>query len=217
MCLREVEPYPQSTPSVGELVVGLKGPRVLAPLKGPAHRRELRWPSQGWHEPRGAPKVLTPRDGAACQASRSLSLAGVPPARPPSWNPVGPVPAPGLGPGRGDPRPACASASWGGRSRPLPASEVGPPQRTPSPRPPPTSSHCVRPPSSVAAARGARLQERHPSANAPGGGAGRAGRRGRHCPAVLVYSTVPMSDHLNLNLFKIRILYKNAVFKLFVI
>lgn len=102
MCLREVEPYPQSTPSVGELVVGLKGPRVLAPLKGPAHRRELRWPSQGWHEPRGAPKVLTPRDGAACQASRSLSLAGVPPARPPGLlEPRGPRPSPRARPRKG--------------------------------------------------------------------------------------------------------------------
>lgn len=94
---------------MGELV-GLRGPRVLAPRKGPSHRRELRWPLWGRHEPHGAPEVLTPREGAVRQASRSLSLAGVLPACPASWKPAGPAPAPELGPRRGDPRPACAGA-----------------------------------------------------------------------------------------------------------
>lgn len=40
-----IEPLPPSTPLVVELVVGKRGPRVLAPLKGPGHRRDLRCPS----------------------------------------------------------------------------------------------------------------------------------------------------------------------------
>lgn len=158
---------------MGELV-GLRGPRVLAPRKGPGHRKELRWPLWGRHEPHGAPEVLTPREGAVCQASRSLSLAGVLPARPASWKPAGPAPAPELGPRRGDPRPAPRARPQKGESEASLCRCPSPPARWVHPSEPPPRAHRPPPPTDRPAVRpppGAPVSERHPSANGPGGGA----------------------------------------------
>nr|KAF6297583.1 hypothetical protein mPipKuh1_009670 [Pipistrellus kuhlii] len=68
---------------------------------------------------------------------------------------------------------------------------------------PPSSSHCVGSPCSIAIPRHPILERlRRLSANAPGGSAGTCGWWGEHCRVILVYYTVLISDDLNLNLFK---------------